>query len=86
VKSEPGKRAITLIVDGKAVGSGETDMGFHSFISWSGLDIGRDRGSPVGDYAAPFEFTGQLKKVTVTMDADQALDGDMVGEAEMARQ
>ncbi|MGA0602107.1 sulfatase-like hydrolase/transferase [Caulobacter sp. KR2-114] len=86
VKSEPGKRSITLIVDGKAVGTGETDMGFHSFISWSGLDIGRDRGSPVGDYGAPFEFTGQLKKVTVTMDADQALDGDMVGEAEMARQ
>jgi len=86
VKSEPGKRSITLILDGKAVGSGETDMGFHSFISWSGLDIGRDRGSPVGAYAAPFEFTGVLKKVTVTMDADQALDGDMVGEAEMARQ
>ncbi|MBS0408377.1 MAG: arylsulfatase [Proteobacteria bacterium] len=86
VRSEPGQRIITLLVDGRPVGCGETDMGFHSFISWSGLDIGRDRGSPVADYAAPFEFTGLLKKVTVTMDADQALDGDMVGEAEMARQ
>ena len=45
-----------------------------SFISWSGLDIGRDRGSPVSHYEAPFAFTGKLRKVTVTMDDDQALD------------
>ena len=57
-----------------------------TLISWSGLDIGRDRGSPVGDYAAPFAFSGVLKRVTVTMDADQVLDGEAVGEAEMARQ
>ena len=50
------------------------------------LDIGRDRGSPVGDYAEPFRFTGALRTVTVTMDADQALDGDAVGAAEMARE
>jgi arylsulfatase len=61
-------------------------MGFHSFVSWTGLDIGRDRGSPVADYESPFAFTGTLRKVTVTMDAEQALDGDMVGDAEMARQ
>jgi hypothetical protein len=86
VRHEPGKRLITLLVDGEPAGSGETDLGFHSFISWTGLDIGRDRGSPVADYEAPFAFTGTLRKVTVTMDPDQALDGDMVGEAEMARQ
>ena len=55
-------------------------------ISWSGLDIGRDRGSPVGDYTAPFAFTGGLRKVVVTMDADQVLDGQGIGDAEMARQ
>jgi arylsulfatase len=86
VKNVPGERRITLIVDGAAVGEGRTDLGFHNFISWSGLDIGRDRGSPVADYAAPFAFTGRLEKVTVTMDADQALDGESVGAAEMARQ
>jgi arylsulfatase len=86
VRSEPGKRVMTLIVDGQPVGRGETTLGFHNFISWSGLDIGRDRGSPVGDYAAPFAFTGKLAKVVVTMDPDQALDGDGVGEAELARQ
>jgi len=48
--------------------------------------IGRDRGSPVSDYASPFEFTGKLVKVTVTMDDDQALDGDGVGRARMAHE
>jgi len=86
VRHEPGRRLITLTIDGEAAGSGETDLGFHSFISWTGLDIGRDRGSPVADYDAPFAFTGTLKKVAVTMDPDQTLDGDLIGEAEMARQ
>ena len=86
VDNTDGKRAITLLIDGEAAGRGETDMGFHSFISWTGLDIGRDRGSPVADYAAPFTYTGKLIKVTATMDPDQQLDGDAVGESEMARQ
>ena len=86
VRSVDSRRTVTLLLDGEPIGAGVSDMGFHNFISWSGLDIGRDRGSPVGDYASPFAFTGRLKKVTVTMDADQALDADGVGEAEMARQ
>jgi hypothetical protein len=40
----------------------------------------------VGLHDAPFEFTGRLLRVTVTMHNDQKLDGDGVGEAEMARQ
>ena len=86
VRSEAGERVITLLVDGASVGSGRTGLGFHNFISWSGLDIGRDRGSPVADYAAPFAFTGHLRKVTVMMDTDQVVDAQSVGEAEMARQ
>ena len=86
VRNDQGERRITLIRDGAPIGAGVTRLGFHNFISWSGLDIGRDRGSPVADYEAPFSFTGRLDKVTVTMDADQALDGDAIGEAEMARQ
>jgi arylsulfatase len=86
VRSESGRRIITLLVDGEAAGMGETQLGFHNFISWSGLDIGRDRGSPVADYEAPFAFTGRLEKVTVTMDAAQTLDGEAIGAAEMARQ
>jgi hypothetical protein len=86
VRNGHGERAITLLLDGAPIGEGATHLGFHNFISWSGLDIGRDRGSPVADYEAPFTFTGRLQKVTVTMDETQALDGEAVGAAEMARQ
>ena len=51
-------------------------MGFLTLVSWSGLDIGRDRGSLVGPYAAPFAFTGVLRRVTMVMDEDQSLDGE----------
>ena len=74
------------MIDGEPAGSLQTQLGFHTLISWSGLDIGRDRGSPVSHYEAPFEFTGRLLRVTVTMHDDQKLDGDGVGTAEMARQ
>ena len=86
VRQHEGEKCITLLIDGAPAGTLKTAAGFAMLISWSGLDIGRDRGSPVGSYAAPFEFSGRLKKVTVTMDADQVLDGTGVGQAEMARQ
>jgi arylsulfatase A-like enzyme len=81
-----GISAYTLLIDGEPAGALQTPFGFHGLISWSGLDIGRDRGSPVSHYEAPFEFTGRLKRVTVVMHNDQKLDGDGVGSAEMARQ
>ena len=81
-----GISEFTLTIDGVAAGSVQTPLGFATLISWSGLDIGLDRGSAVGAYAAPFAFTGYLRKVVVTMDDDQALDGAGVGRAQMARQ
>ena len=84
--SRTGISEYTLLIDGEGAGSMQTQFGFNTLISWSGLDIGRDRGSPVSHYAAPFEFTGKLLRVTVVMHSDQKLDGDGVGKAEMARQ
>jgi arylsulfatase A-like enzyme len=81
-----GFSAYTLLIDGEPAGSLQTQLAFNNFISWSGLDIGRDRSSPVSHYQAPFEFTGRLLRVTVAMHDDQKLDGDGVGNAEMARQ
>lgn len=81
-----GVSEYTLLIDGEPAGSLQTQLGFHTLISWSGLDIGRDRGSPVSDYEAPFEYKGRLLRVTVTMHDDQKLDGDAVGNAQMARQ
>jgi arylsulfatase A-like enzyme len=84
--SRTGVTAYTLLIDGEPAGSIQTQLAFNNFISWSGLDIGRDRSSPVSHYAAPFEFTGQLLRVTVDMHDDQKLDSEGVGAAEMARQ
>jgi arylsulfatase A-like enzyme len=90
--SEPAKgartgvSAYTLLIDGEAAGALQTALAFHTLISWSGLDIGRDRGSPVSHYEAPFDFTGRLSRVTVVMHDDQKLDGEGVGHAQMARQ
>jgi arylsulfatase A-like enzyme len=83
----PAWRTGTLLIDGEPVGTIKTMAGFNNFISWSGLDIGRDRSSPVSTrYEAPFQFNGRLRRVTVTLDAPQGLDGDALGRAEMARQ
>ena len=72
-------------LDGEDCGSFETDRIFVVTISWSGLDVGRDRASPVGDYAAPNEFTGRIRRVAFDLDDDQALDHEAVGRAESAR-
>lgn len=82
----------TLLVDGVEVGRMETDHIFWLMISWSGLDIGLDRGTTVADYdrtgshVGPFEFTGQLLAVTVDLDDDQDVDHDAAGTTEMARE
>lgn len=81
-----GVSEYRLTIDGEPVGAMQTQLGFHTLISWSGLDIGRDRGSPVSHYAAPFAYPGRLLRVEVAMYDDQDLDGDGVGDAEMARQ
>lgn len=82
----PGITEFTLLIDGVPAGRLESRLGFFNVIAWAGLDIGGDRGSPVADYAAPFRFTGRLHRVTVTMDDDQALDGDGVGRAVLAHE
>ncbi|MFN0185592.1 MAG: arylsulfatase [Aquabacterium sp.] len=80
-------RTATLLHGDEPVGSLTARVGFNSMISWSGLDIGLDRGSPVGHYEAPNRLRGvKLYKVTVALDAPEPLDGDAIGQAEMGRQ
>jgi arylsulfatase A-like enzyme len=86
VSTGPGLSEFILLIDGMPAGSIESRLGFVNFISWTGLDIGRDRGSPVSTYKSPFAFTGKLIKVTVTMDDDQMLDGSGVARAQLARE
>jgi len=75
-----------LLIDGQPAGGFDEELGFVSFISWSGLDIGRDRSSPVSHYETPFAFTGKLRKVTVTLDDDQVLNAKAAAAATLARE
>ena len=75
-----------LLVDGVEVGRMETHDTFFTMVSFSGLDIGHDRGSTVGDYPAPFSFEGELRRVIVEMDHDQDVDHDAAGRVQMARE
>ena len=86
MRRNKGQNIATLLIDGMPAGGFESQMGFISFISWSGLDIGRDRSSPVSHYDAPFVFTGKLRKVTVVLDDDQALDAKAAATAALARE
>jgi arylsulfatase A-like enzyme len=82
-----GSRGVgTLTIDGEGCGTFETDRIFVVTISWSGLDVGRDRASPVSDYEAPFAFTGRIRRVVVELDDDQDLDHEATGRAEAARE
>ena len=82
----------TLLIDGVEVGRMETDQIFWLMISWSGLDIGLDRGTTVADYdgsgrhLGPFTFTGSLVDVTVELDDDQDVDHDAAGATELGRE
>ncbi|MEK7686837.1 MAG: sulfatase/phosphatase domain-containing protein, partial [Pseudomonadota bacterium] len=86
MRRDKGRNLATLLIDGEPVGGFDVQNGFVSFISWSGLDIGRDRSSPVSHYEVPFAFTGKLRKVTVLMDDDQVLDTRAAAEAALARE
>jgi hypothetical protein len=82
----PGTSEFTSLIDGQVVGRIASRLGFANFISWSGPDKGRDRGSPVSHYDAPCGFTGKLSKVTMTMHDDRTLDGEGIGLTRMARE
>ena len=86
MRRNQGRNLATLLIDGEPAGGFDVQNGFVSFISWSGLDIGRDRSSPVSHYEVPFAFTGKLRKVTVLMDDDQVLDVEQAAAAVLARE
>lgn len=81
----------TLLIDGEPAGSIETENIFWLLVSWSGLDIGFDRGSTVSNYRGhgvvdPFTYTGTLERVEVDLTDDQDLDADAAGQVELSRE
>ncbi len=76
----------TLLINGVAVGQMTTNDTFSTMVSFSGLDIGFDRSSPVGRYEAPNPFTGVLRRVVVEMEPDQDVDHEVAGRTQLARE
>ena len=83
---QPEQRVAALEVDGVEVARAPLAHGFATLISWSGLDIGLDRGSPVSHYDAPNGFTGTLRCVRYTLGPMFSPDDDARARAELARQ
>ena len=86
MKRNGNEGTLTMFIDDQVVGTMTTNNIFWILISWSGLDIGLDRGTTVSPlYQSPFEFTGHLTKVVVDLAEDQVLDFHGHSRATMAR-
>ena len=60
-----------LKVDGKEVATQKMENTIPLIMQWDEtFDIGSDTGTPVDDqdYQVPFQFTGKLNKLTLTID------------------
>jgi len=73
-KGAPG--TIRLFVDGRQVGGGELPVTVPLTMGLgSGVAVGRDAGSPVGDgYVAPFPFTATLRRVAYDVSGQRVVD------------
>jgi hypothetical protein len=68
-----------LKVDGKVVSTQKMDHVIPLILQWDEtFDVGADTGTPVDDkdYQVPFEFTGKLDKLTLTIDRPQLTPED----------
>ena len=59
---------IELTADDVVVGRGTITQAARARLAYSGFDVGRDCGVPVGDYKSPFAFNGPLGRVVITVD------------------
>lgn len=75
----------TFSVDGVEVGRVDIPRIMRGWLPFEGLDVGCDRGSPVGDYNAPFAFTGVLHDVTVEL-IEGSTNTAIAVDAEMGKQ
>lgn len=75
---------VRLLLDGQPAGEGQLPALARARTGYTGVDVGCDRGLPVGSYLAPARFTGLLRRVVVIGEADQWLDEVASMEAEGA--
>ena len=65
---------VRLLLDQSVVGHGHIGVLAGDRVAYSGIDVGCDRGVPVGPYDAPNTFDATLHRVRVEVDEDQELD------------
>ncbi|MGD8677514.1 MAG: sulfatase-like hydrolase/transferase [Chromatiales bacterium] len=69
-----------LKVDGKVVATKKMDKTIPQVMQWDeNFDVGADTGSPVDDddYQTPFNFTGELLKLALTIDRPKLSEEDI---------
>ena len=64
----------TLFINGVACGSVALPQTYRAQTSFIGLEVGRAPKPSVGDFEAPFTFTGTLHKVVYELAEDQQVD------------
>ena len=65
----------TLYINGKACGSVVLPQTYRAQASFIGLEVGQAPKPSVGEFVAPFPFTGVLHSVVVDLEDDQVVDG-----------
>jgi arylsulfatase len=69
VKTGLNQGHATLYIDGALVAEGDVPRTVPNVFSLDEtFDTGMDTGTPAGDYQVPFEYTGTLRDVTVSID------------------
>jgi arylsulfatase len=76
----------TLFVDDEAVGEVEVPETYRAQTSFIGLEVGRAPVPAVGDFPAPFPFTGRIVRVVIDLADDQQRDPAAELEAAVATQ
>ncbi len=76
----------TLSIDGVPCGAVSLPQTYRAQSSFIGLEVGRAPRPAVGDFEAPFPFTGRLLRVEVFLGDDQRTDAAASLEAALRRQ
>lgn len=66
--------AALLLVDGHRVAFGVIPLLARARTGYTGVDVGCDRGVPVGEYDAPARFPGTIRRVVVETADDRWVD------------
>ncbi len=65
---------VSLLAEDALIGEGWIPVLSHARLAYTGMDVGCDRGQPVGPYRAPARFDGALDRIDVDLADDQELD------------